>query len=49
MVDMANELGAAINLDYAYNHFNGNSLINCVSRIAELIEVKIPSNFESNI
>lgn len=47
MVEMANELGAAVNLDYAYNHFKGNSLINCVSRIAHLIEGKIPSNFES--
>ena len=47
MVDMANELGADINLDYAYNHFKGNSLINCLSQIADLIEAKIPSNFET--
>ncbi len=47
MVDMANELGAHINLDYAYNHFKGNSLKNCVSQIADLLNAGMPSNFES--
>ena len=48
MVDMANELGAAIDLDYAYHHFKGNALKNCISQISELIDSEIPSNFESD-
>lgn len=47
MVDMANELGASITLDYAYQHFKGNSFTNCAKHIAELIPGKIPSTFES--
>lgn len=47
MVDMANELGAHINLDYAQNHFKGNSLKNCVSQIADLLNAEVPSNFQS--
>ncbi len=47
MVDMANELGAHINLDYAYNHFKGNSLKNCVFQIADLLNAELPFNFES--
>lgn len=46
MVEMANELGATINLDYALKHFKGNSLKNCVIQIAKLIDDKIPLNFE---
>jgi HAD superfamily hydrolase (TIGR01509 family) len=45
MVDMANELGANINLDYAYQNFKGNSLENCFSQISEIIGVEVPSNF----
>ena len=47
MVEMANELGAHINLDYAYKYFKGNSLNKCVTQISELIDIDIPSNFES--
>jgi len=47
MVDMANELGANINLDYAYKHFKGNALKNCVNQITDLIAIELPSNFES--
>ncbi|MFK7833005.1 MAG: HAD family hydrolase [Winogradskyella sp.] len=47
MVDMANELGATINLDYAYQHFKGNALKNCIHQISDLISGEIPSNFES--
>ncbi len=47
MVDMANELGAQIDLDYAYKNFKGNALKNCVSQISELVDAKIASNFEA--
>jgi len=47
MVDMANELKANINLDYAYRNFKGNSLKNCILQISELIDAEMPSNFES--
>ncbi len=46
MVDMANELGAAIDLKYAYQHFKGNALKNCISQISELVDSEIPLNFE---
>lgn len=47
MVNMANELGAHINLDYAYKYFKGNSLKNCMSQIQDLIKVELPSDFET--
>ncbi|WP_299102796.1 HAD family hydrolase [uncultured Winogradskyella sp.] len=47
MVDMANELGAQINLDYAYQHFKGNSFHKCENLISELIGKDLPTNFES--
>ncbi|WP_299125697.1 HAD family hydrolase [uncultured Winogradskyella sp.] len=47
MVDMANELGANINLDYAYKYFKGNALKNCIDQIADLINTAIPSTFEA--
>ncbi len=47
MVEMANELGANINLDYAYQNFKGNSLKNCILQIANITNVKTPINFES--
>ncbi|NRD20974.1 HAD family hydrolase [Winogradskyella eckloniae] len=47
MVDMANELGAQINLDYAYQHFKGNSFHKCVNHISELIDSELPTHFES--
>ncbi|EDP72183.1 HAD-superfamily hydrolase subfamily IA, variant 3 [Flavobacteriales bacterium ALC-1] len=47
MVDLANQSGASINLDYAYNNFKGNSLQNCVKQITELIGKDIPFDFES--
>ncbi|BAO74840.1 HAD family hydrolase [Winogradskyella sp. PG-2] len=46
MVDMTNELGANIDLDYAYQHFKGNSLENCISQIDQLINGDIPSSFQ---
>lgn len=47
MVDMANELGAQIDLDYAYHHFKGNALKKCISQISELVKTVMPSNFET--
>lgn len=46
MVDIANELGASINLDYAYKHFKGNSFNNCASQIANLIGKDVPEDLE---
>lgn len=45
MVDMANELGANINLDYALKHFKGASIQRCQEQIAELITERLPDNF----
>ncbi|MUU79589.1 HAD family hydrolase [Winogradskyella endarachnes] len=47
MVDMANELGADIDLAYAFHHFKGNSFYKCENHISELIEAKLPTNFEA--
>jgi len=46
MVDLANQLGANIDLEYAYTHFKGNSLQNCVAQITKLIGKTIPFDFE---
>ena len=48
MVDMANELGAAIDLEYAYRHFKGNALKNCMAQISELVDSEMPSSFEAD-
>ncbi len=47
MVDMANELGAQIDLDYAYQNFKGNALKKCIAQISELVDSEMPSNFEA--
>ncbi len=47
MVDMTNELGVDIDLDYAYQNFKGNALKTCISQISELVNIEMPSNFES--
>lgn len=46
MVEMANNLGANINLDYAYRYFKGNSLYKCMSHIEKLIGNDLPPDFE---
>ena len=46
MVDMANELGANIDLSYAYQNFKGNSLKNCTNQISKLVNGELPSNFK---
>ena len=45
LVDMANELGANIDLDYAYKHFKGGSLQSCTDKIQALIAEPLPINF----
>lgn len=47
-VDMANELGAQINLEYALKHFKGSFFKNCKDHISRLIGSEVPSTFESD-
>ncbi|MDG5492298.1 HAD family phosphatase [Psychroserpens sp. SPM9] len=47
MVDLANRLGASIDLEYAYQHFKGYALDGCVQKISELIGKEVPSDFKS--
>ncbi|MEM9679405.1 MAG: HAD family hydrolase [Bacteroidota bacterium] len=47
MVEMANELGANIDLDYALRHFKGNALENCFEQIATIVTQTLPDNFET--
>lgn len=47
LVDMANQLGANIDLDYAYKHFKGGSMQSCVDKIELLIKQPIPNDFTS--
>lgn len=46
MVDIANELGANINLEYALRNFKGNSFNNCAEQISNLIGKEVPHNLE---
>lgn len=46
MVDIANELGATIDLEYALRHFKGNSFNSCASQIAQLIGRDVPLDLE---
>ncbi|MCK0125196.1 HAD family hydrolase [Gelidibacter sp. F2691] len=45
MVDMANELGAHIDMDYALKNFKGVSIQRCQEQIAELVTEQLPDNF----
>ncbi|WP_323789333.1 HAD family hydrolase [Psychroserpens sp.] len=45
LVDMANELGANIDLEYAYKHFKGGKMQSCVDKISVLINQPIPEDF----
>lgn len=46
MVDLANALGANIDLDYAYQYFKGNSFNECANKISKLITQELPIDFE---
>lgn len=47
LVDMANQLGADIDLDYAYKHFKGGSIQSCMVKLSELIDSELPKDFET--
>lgn len=46
LVEMANQLGASIDLDYAYKHFKGGSFESCMMKISKLIDGSLPTDFE---
>lgn len=46
MVDLANALGANIDIDYAYKHFKGNSFNACANKISKLITQELPVDLE---
>lgn len=46
LVDMANSYGANINLDYGMKHFKGSFMNACETKISELINGKLPDNFQ---
>ena len=46
LVTMANALGLNLDLEYAYKHFKGNSLKNCMLQIEALLGHDLPSSFE---
>ena len=46
--DMANELGAQIDLDYALKHFKGSFFHECKTHISKLIDSDIPDTFEDD-
>ncbi|TXE07305.1 HAD family hydrolase [Gelidibacter salicanalis] len=48
MVEMANMLGAKIDLDYALKNFKGASIQRCQEQIAELVAERLPDNFIPN-
>ncbi len=47
LVDMANNLGANIDLDYAMKHFKGSFYADCEQKISKLTRVPIPKTFEA--
>ncbi|GAA4962310.1 HAD-IA family hydrolase [Algibacter aquimarinus] len=47
LVDMANDLGAQIDLDYAMKHFKGGFLKGCFEQISKLTGLDIPETFEA--
>ena len=47
LVEMANELGANISLEYAYKNFKGESLKNCLALTQTHLNTLLPTNFES--
>ncbi|WP_406684849.1 HAD family hydrolase [Seonamhaeicola sp. MEBiC1930] len=45
LVDMANEYGANINIEYAFNHFKGSYIDACVEKIKKLVAHPIKDGF----
>ena len=48
LVDMANEFGANIDLDYALKNFKGTSMQNCYDQVAKLATQRLPHDFMPN-
>tara|TARA_Y100000034_G_scaffold137038_1_gene219163 strand:- start:96202 stop:96846 length:645 start_codon:yes stop_codon:yes gene_type:complete len=46
LIDMADELGVAISMDFAIDHFVGKSLYTCMKVIEDLGSFKLPTTFE---
>lgn len=47
LVEMANEHGANIDLSYAFKHFKGSFLYNCIKHIEKLVGKPLPQGFET--
>ena len=45
LVDLSNQYGANINLEYAFKHFKGNSMENCYQHIKEITVKELPEDF----
>lgn len=45
LVDMTNELGGNINLQYALTHFKGGSMQTCYDKISKIVDKPLPDNF----
>ena len=45
LVDMANELGANIDLSYALKSFKGHSIYGCCDKISKLVNQELPDDF----
>lgn len=45
LVEMANQYGANIDLEYAFKHFKGGSMQSCVDKILELVKKPLPDDF----
>jgi len=47
IVDMANDLGADTDFDYAMKHFKGSHFKECIDKISKLVTQPIPDSFEA--
>jgi len=45
LVEMANDYGANIDLEYAMTHFKGGSMQGCVDKISKLVKEPLPDHF----
>ncbi|WP_299890467.1 HAD family hydrolase [uncultured Lacinutrix sp.] len=48
LIQMANEVGAEITMEYAFKNFLGRSLQSCFKHIEKLIEKELPNSFEKD-
>lgn len=46
LIEMSNDVGAIITMEYALKNFAGKSLKSCFTHIEKLIKKELPSNFE---